>query len=650
MAVQSERRLAAIMFTDIVGYTALSQADEARSLLVLEEHRVLLRSVFPRHSGKEVKTIGDAFLVEFPSALDAVRCSTDIQQAMHDRNAGLPQERRIQIRVGVHVGDVVHTEGDILGDAVNISSRIEPLAPPGGVCISAQVYDQVRNKIGLPLERQEGKTLKNVSIPVEVYRIIMPWEMETKREEAELDGRRVAVLPLKNMSPDPNDEYFAEGMTEELITSLATVTELTVIARTSTMQYKNSTKRIGEIGRELNAGTLIEGSVRKAGNKVRITVQLIDARNEGHLWSQNYDKELNDVFAIQSEVAQKVAEALKVRMRDSGLKRIEKGATRNPEAHTLYLKGMFHWNKRNPEALRKAAELFAQAVGLDENFALGYAGMAQCYQVMAANFYDDPAVYYPKAIENVKKALSLDDDLAEAHTVIASVSSAYERDLVKGEAEFRRAIELNPSYPTAHQWYSHLLGFELRHAEAMAEIRKAVELSPLSLIINTNLMDGLYYGREFDKAIEQGKKVIDMDPGFSTVYPSLIQVYLRKSMFAEALGAADVYSTLAAPTDSKLAYAYVRAYMGKTKECHKLLSEVEPSYGMKTFSPFVIAQIHFLLKENDAAFDWLEKAYTAHDRAIYAVAMDYELDDVRSDPRYLSILDRIGLAQHLRPG
>jgi adenylate cyclase len=182
MAAQSERRLAAIMFTDIVGYTALAQTDEARALMVLEKHRVLLRSIFPRYNGKEVKTIGDAFLVEFPSALDGVRCSAAIQQAMHDQNAAMSEERRIQIRVGVHVGDVVHAQGDILGDAVNLSSRIEPLAVPGGVCVSSTVYDQVRNKIDLPLERLEHKTLKNVSIPVEVYRMVMPWEMEPKRE------------------------------------------------------------------------------------------------------------------------------------------------------------------------------------------------------------------------------------------------------------------------------------------------------------------------------------------------------------------------------------------------------------------------------------------------------------------------------------
>jgi TolB-like protein/Tfp pilus assembly protein PilF len=649
MSVQSERRLAAIMFTDIVGYTALSQADEANTLLLLEEHRTLLRSIFPRHNGREVKTIGDAFLVEFPSALQAVMCSTEIQRAMHDRNVALSPEKRIQIRVGVHVGDVVHAQGDILGDAVNVSSRIEPLAAPGGICISAQVFDHVRNKVGLPLEKLEGTALKNVSIPVEVYRIVMPWEMETKTEDAELDVRRIAVLPLKNMSPDPNDEYFAEGMTEELITSLATVTELTVIARTSTMQYKNSTKRIGEIGRELNAGTLIEGSVRKAANKVRITIQLIDARNEGHLWAQNYDKQLDDVFAIQSEVAQKVAEALKVRMRESGLKRIEKGTTKNPEAHTLYLKGMFYWNRRTPEALTKAAELFAMAVDLDPAFALGYAGMAQCYQVMAANYYDDPAVYYPKAIENARKALSLDDGVAEAHTVVAAASMAYERDLGRSEAEFRKAIELNPSYPTAHQWYSHLLAFELRLDEALAEIRKAAELSPLSLIITTNLTDGLYYNGQYDESIAQGKKVMEMDPGFSSVYPSLIQTYLAKSMFSEALAMADTYGKLTDPTTAKLVYAWVYAAMGKAEESRRLLSEVESLPDVTTIGPFFIAIIYFILKDNDAGFEWLERAYTSLDRRVYAMAVESELNGVRSDPRYLSMLDRIGLSKHLKP-
>jgi len=415
---QADRRLAAIMFTDFVGFTALGQANEELALQLLEEHRGLVRPIIAKHGGVEVKTMGDAFLVEYPSALEAVRCAIEIQRAIHERNSDLPRERQVQLRIGVHLGDVIHNRGDILGDAVNVSSRIEPLASPEGVCISEQVHDQVRNKMGLQFEKLEGKTLKNVSLPLDIYRIVMPWEAK-EQQEPSLEPRRIAVLPLKNMSPDPNDEYFADGMTEELITALSSIRELTVIARTSVMQYKDAPKRIADIGRELSVGSLIEGSVRKSGNKVRITVQLIDARNEGHLWAQSYDKELDDVFVVQSEVAQKVSDALKVKLVEADVRRIKRGATKNADAYNAYLKGMFYWNKRTPDALKKAAELFQESIGLDPTFALGYAGVAQAYNVMAANHYDDPETYFTKSKDYALKALSLDDDLAEAHTVLA---------------------------------------------------------------------------------------------------------------------------------------------------------------------------------------------------------------------------------------
>ena len=635
------------MFTDVVGFTSLGQSDEALALELLEEHRGVVRPLMAKYHGKEVKTIGDAFLVEFASALEAVRCSLEIQETMRERNSRLPEEKRLQMRIGVHVGDVVHRQGDILGDAVNVSSRIEHLAGPGGVCITEQVYDHVRNKIDLPLEKLEGKTLKNVSLPLDVYRIVMPWEGERK-EEVELDTRRVAVLPLKNMSPDPNDEYFADGMTEELITALSSVSELTVIARTSIMQYKNAPKRISDIGRELRVGSLIEGSVRKAANKVRITVQLIDAKNEGHLWSQSFDKQLDDVFTIQSEVAEKVAEALKVQLVESEKRRIGRVTARNPEAYNLYLKGIFYWNKRTPEALRKAVEFLEAAVRADPTLALGYAGIANAYQVMAANYYEDPDVYYPKSKEFALKALSLDDDLAEAHTVLAAVSASFERDLGKAEVEFKRAIELNPSYPTTHQWYAQLLSWQKRFPEAWQEMSRALELSPLSLIINTNLVDAYYYSKEFEKGIEQGKKVIDMDSSFAAVYPSLIQAYLGAGKSEEALEAAETYSKMAGPAEGKLYFAYVYANVGRGEDARKFLSELEGVYREENVSPYAMALVCFCLGENDSGFGWVEKAYERHDRNIYTMAIDHELDGVRSDSRYLSMLERIGLTQKLR--
>ena len=635
------------MFTDVVGFTTLGQTNENLALQLLEEHRRIVRPIVAKYRGVEVKTIGDAFLVEFASALEAVECSIEVQTTMHARNSMLHDKERMQMRIGIHVGDVVHSQGDILGDAVNVSSRIEPIAQPGGVCISEQTYDHVRNKLEAQMELVERKTLKNVKLPMDVYRIVMPWENRLA-EESDLDTRRVAVLPLKNMSPDPNDEYFADGMTEELITALSSVRDLTVIARTSVMQYKTAPKRVADIGKELGVGTVVEGSVRKAGPKVRITVQLIDVKNEGHLWAQNYDKQLDDVFTVQSEVAGKVAEALQVQLVDSQRKRLERGSTKNPEAYNLYLKGMFYWNKRNPEALRKAVELFEQAVGIDPGFPMGYAGIAQAYNIMAANLYEDPAVVFPKAKEFALKALSLDDDLAEAHAVLAANAAGYERDLDRSEEEFKRAIDLNPNYPSAHQWYSQLLGFENRQEEAWREINRALDLSPLSLIINSNLADAHCYRMEFDKGIAQAKRVIDMDPNFSTGYASLIENYLGASMGPQAIEATEKYAKLVSPTEGKMMYAYVYAHLGMKEESRKLLNEIEPVYKEEKVGPSFIGFVHFILGDRDEGFEWLERAYQSYDRYILLIGIEKWMEPFRSDPRYAEMLKKIGLAGRLR--
>src|SRR5713226_4381380 len=258
---QGQRRLAAIMFTDMVGYTALGQRNESLSLALVEEQKKLIRPLLSRHNGREVKTMGDAFLVEFSSALDAVRCAYDIQRAIREFNVSLPQERRVHLRVGIHLGDVVENQGDISGDAVNLASRIEPLAEDGGVCLSRPVYDQVQNKFELHLTSLGPKQLKNVTSPVEVFKMVMPWEEARIPERTLLDKKRIAVLPFTNMSPDPSDEYFSDGMTEELITSLSGVNGLSVIARTSVMKYKGAPKGASQVANELNVGTLVEGSV-----------------------------------------------------------------------------------------------------------------------------------------------------------------------------------------------------------------------------------------------------------------------------------------------------------------------------------------------------------------------------------------------------
>ena len=292
---ESKRRLAAIMFTDMVDYTSLSEKNEVLALSLLEEQRKLLRPVFGKHSGREIKTLGDGFLVEFSSALEAVRCGLDVQFLMNTRNQAVSAEQRIMLRVAIHLGDVEHRDGDVYGDAVNVASRIQSLAEPGGVCITQQVFDHVRNSDEFRVEALGEARLKNVRSPFEIYRVL-PAEAKLVSTKGPLtDHLRIAALPLAIISSDSQDEYFANGLTEEIINTLSSIPALRVIARTSVMRYKEAKKTAAEIGRELNVGTILDGSVRKAGNRVRIAVQLIDVTSEEPIWAENYDRELEDV-------------------------------------------------------------------------------------------------------------------------------------------------------------------------------------------------------------------------------------------------------------------------------------------------------------------------------------------------------------------
>jgi adenylate cyclase len=433
---ESKRRLAAIMFTDLVGFTSLSQRDESMALSVLDEQRKLLRPLFNKHGGREVKTIGDAFLVEFDSALEATECAVELQKTLHEYNDSAKES--LLVRVGVHVGDVIHRDGDIYGDAVNVASRIEPLASSGGICVSGQVYDQVRNKIPYKLIKLQPKELKNVKFQVDAYKLELPWENRELHSVREHDRHRLAVLPLANMSADPADEYFADGMTEELISAVSNISGLSVISRTSVMEYKGKGRKIAEVGDELDVGTVVEGSIRRAGNRLRVTVQLIDVGEDRHLWSEKYDRELDDVFKIQDDIAGKIAQALRVKLvsiQEPGVNRTE-----NIDAYTLYLKGRFLWNKRSKEGVLEALKLFTEAIKIDPNYARAYSGLADAYSIAADYNFMDRVEGSMKAREMVMKALELDDTLAEAHASLG-INLLDDLNYEGARREFLRAIE-----------------------------------------------------------------------------------------------------------------------------------------------------------------------------------------------------------------
>src|SRR6267143_524002 len=642
---QKRRRLAAIMFTDVVGYTLLGQRNESLSLSLLEDQRKLIRNSLNRHNGREVKTIGDAFLIEFPSALDAVKCAYDIQKTVRELNVSLTEDRRVHLRIGIHLGDIVESEGDISGDAVNVASRIGPFAENGGICLSRQIYDQVQNKFELPLTSLGTKNLKNVATPIELYKVTLPWTEERVISPAQPDKKRIAVLPFANISPSPSDEYFSDGMTEELIATLSRIKNLGVIARTSIIRYKGLTKPVAEIGRELNVGTVLEGSVRVAGKKLRITAQLIDAGTEEHLWSETYDRNLEDAFSIQTDIAKRITKALKVRVLQSETLRLEKKATGIPDAYSLYLKGRHSLNTRTEKGLKDAIQQFENSIKRDPKFALAYTGLADAYSILASYSleYVPPKEGFPKAKTAAEKALSLDDHLAEAHASLGLVKFYYEWDWNGAEAEFKKALELNPGYAQAHQYYADFVKSFGRFDEALEEMKKALTLDPLSYSINTGIGHVLYLSRQYDLAIDQYRKVVESDPYFVPARLWFGRPYLQKGMFKDAIEQVEEAVKLSHETTVSLAtLAQAFASAGRIADAKKLLDKLL-TRGTEQYVPsYWIALVYTGMGIKDEAMKYLERAFLERSSWLVWANVEPRFDSLRSDARFASLLARIG--------
>lgn len=625
----------------MVGYTALVQSDESQAMEVLERHNRLLRPFFPKYHGKEVKAIGDSFLVEFDSALDATKCAVELQSFLHDYNVSSKNEWRITLRIGIHLGDVIHRGGDVFGDAVNIASRIEPIAKPEGICVSEQVYDQVRNKVPFHFVKLEPQKLKSVNVQIDVYSVSSVSEVK-EGPQAEFMTNRIAVLPFRSMSPDPNDEYFAEGMTEEIISAISRVSQLSVISRTSVMGYKSKDKSASEIGRELRVGTLIEGSVRKAGNRVRITAQLIDTEGDRHLWVENYDRNMEDVFAIQSEIAEKVASSLKVKLLEEDRRKIERGSTSNVEAYTLYLKGRIQLDRWDRSSLSAAISYCDRATALDPNYASAYAALSMAHSKLGFQDLVEPKEAYRKAEEYARKALELDESNPEAHAALGMASlSRY--DFVGRERELRRAIELKPSFAEAHAVLAATFAFLARWDECISEVEKSLELDPLS--VNTSGQAGTWYlyAGQFDKAVRHLKDALELDPQNSFYLDNLGLAYVQKGMVEEGLSmakrAAEMSGTPEA--DADLAFAYVKA--GKQQEARKVLANLlEPGEG-RLVSPTAVAGAYATLGEKQKALDLLERAYEEGSGYLPSIGVDFVFENLRDEPRFKMLLGKMGL-------
>jgi adenylate cyclase len=449
------------------------------------------------------------------------------------------------------------------------------------------------------------------------------------------------VLPLENLSHDPAEEYFADGMTDALITDLGKIGALRVISRTSVMRYKGTKKNLQEIAKELQVDAIVEGSVTLSGDQVRIGANLVRASPETHLWAESYERDLRDVVSLQSDLAQAIAREVQVKLTAQERSRLATSRPVNPEAYQLYLKSRYYWNKRTQEGFTKAVEYFQRAIEIDPGYAVAYADLGAVYKQFAYYGIDSPQKSYLLSAEPAKKALQLDDSLAEAHTVMATLEEEHERDWSAAENEYKRGIELNPNYATAHHWYALFLLRMGRLDESKAELERAVQLDPGSLIINKTAGDPDYFARRYDQAMKQYRKTLEMDPNFYVARLFLGYGYEQKGQLTEAI--AEFQRARQSDNDPAVLGALGHAYAmsGQTRETHALLDELKRS--KRYVSPYHIAIIHVGLEENDQAFQWLDKAYQDGGPWLLYLKVDPRLDRLRSDSRYTGLLQRLRL-------
>ena len=644
--MSQSRRLAAIMFTDIVGYTALMGEDERKTLDLLLKSRQLQRPTIEKFDGTWIKEIGDGVLASFHTATDAVLCAISIQQLCNSISD-------LKLRIGIHLGEMVFEDGDVFGDGVNIASRLQAAAPIGGIWISESVYKNVSNKKEIEARFVKEETLKNVKEPIRIFEVItnfdigIPGLSDQKVLTQIVSGKSIAVLPFINMSNDSEQDYFSDGMAEEILNSLSHLKDLKVAGRTSSFQFKGKNIDLREIGKTLGVATILEGSVRKQGDRLRITAQLINVADGFHLWSEKYDRKIDDVFAIQDEIALAITENLKVLLLEKEKEIITKSYTQNTDAYEFYLRGRFYLNKR---FLFQSLEQFKKAVELDPRFAKARAGMADAYVILGFYNYLPAKEIMPKVKETADAAIRLDNSLCEPYCSLGMYYASYEWRWKEAKNSFLKSIQLNPQYVQTHVWFGHyyLCWIEGKTEEGEKHLNIAIELEPYNAMSYINKYAVLFTAGKMDEAYLTAKQGYEMDPdsvignrimGFALFY---------KKQYTEAtthLEFASKLSGYAAFNQVDLIMLYTT--LGLSEKAKDVLEDLKMRLSTGKFvSSCIMSFAYGFLGDIDASIAWLDRAF--EERDAYLCILKYYPwvpETVRQDERFKALLRKMDFPQ-----
>jgi len=685
------RQLTAIMFTDIQGYTAIMQRDEALAIKVRNRHRKIFNSTTEKFHGKILQYFGDGTLSTFKSAIDAVKCAMEMQMAFQN-------EPVIPVRIGIHIGDIVLREDEIIGDGVNVASRIESLAVPGSVFISDKVYDEIKNHSSIETQSLKTFELKNVDKPIEVFAIsnkglIIPnadeifgkakdskADIEKVRQKKQLKGRTrklswilysmiglvvlivtyfayqnifhsgpkleeidksIAVLAFTNMSDDPNQEYFSDGISEEILNSLVKVEGLKVAGRTSSFSFKGKDTDIQTIGNKLGVGLVLEGSVRKSGNHIRITVQLINVIDGYHLWSEQYDRELEDIFSIQEEIASNIVNMLKLTLLTYTN---HKPPTKSFKAYDFYLKGLYFLS-RDVEGTISARNYFLKAIEYDNDFALAYAGLGSAYLNSTAYGLMSGDEGYNKARKAARKSIMLDSKQPLGHRVMANINLLFDWDWEAAKSEYNKALQLGLPNPNQFiTWYNAFLceNFE----EAIEDSKLIIEREPFSVEAHWNLGLCYFMANQYENAIISFNKLIEVDPSYSLGYRWLGKTYRIIGKYDEAMssirkaqGLTGGYGQVYNET------ILILVSSGQIKKARTLFDEMLDSESEQSILPGTYAKIYTNLGQFDEAFKWLEKCYEERTMTMFMIKTIPDFDTIRDDPRYDDLVKRMNFPE-----